>query len=1003
MEAAGRRLGLLLGAGALIVGLLLWLLMRGDAVQRDDAPIAVLKGDRADVAATSPAVPAPRAPSGTPESLVVAAPHAPSDEPADAAADALPGAAALFTGRVVDERGAPIADAIVWHVPTRTLRRPLGFVTGRSGIDLAWELLPQTSTDAEGRFSFTSRELARDPEASPDPAREGYLHGVYGGDLPGLVVRHPAFAIVVHPCASFRSAAYDAGDIVLSPGGELTGRLLSTEGGVVVEASVGPSRTGFADTLPRYGDFYVARHFLQVLSGADGRFLVGSLWPGQVELEVQHGDFVPLTDRATSTAGEVFDLGDLELEPARHIRGIVLDVEGQPLRGALLLARGSAQRMEAIFGGADPLQQEIGSSSNNPGKHEVRLTADADGAFDLGTLNQTYYDVFADLPGHEATCARDVQAGTDDVVLRLAREATLLLSVVAASDRAPLAGATARAWRLSDVKSIFGGSLGSEIQVVAGREAAAAAGLPGDGVGLLLVQRAGDDGTDVVVSAPGHATTGFALPGVRPGQRLERTLDLAREAVLEGRVQNAAHEPIAGASVTLSRPADAGLELPARTATSDAEGRFRLDALLPGTWSLWAGAKDYLEARPTPLTVTDAAEQPEAVITLLRGAALKGLLLDADGAPAADVTLELTITSGDWAGRQVQATSSSSGRFSWEGLPPGPVIVRAWPGVEADLTLVAGETAEVTLALRHQPAIRGRVTRGGQPVGMAKVVAVLVKAAPSPPTAPSFFHSGDGSRHAGTTATGEYELSTTTHGSFFVQAQAGRTRSRAVMVTADWDREAFADLDFGSARIAGLVTDARTAQPIAGAELGLHDRAIDAEGALAGFKRGAELDQTATTDAEGRFAFEQLQPGAFVVKVRATGYADASHEVQLAADDTLTLDGAASAGLVFALEPGVRLKGTLRMASGKLLYPDLCIGLETAGHPAQKNYMQLSAAAPSVKWTWSMPLAPGPCTLKVWRAISTSVGDLAEKDVLVTASASLVAGETRVVDLVIFD
>ncbi len=81
MEAAGRRLGLLLGAGALIV--------------------------------------------------------------AAAAQAALPGVEALFTGRVVDERGAPVAGAVITHVPACKLRKELGLITELFKGTLAWDKLLQ--------------------------------------------------------------------------------------------------------------------------------------------------------------------------------------------------------------------------------------------------------------------------------------------------------------------------------------------------------------------------------------------------------------------------------------------------------------------------------------------------------------------------------------------------------------------------------------------------------------------------------------------------------------------------------------------------------------------------------------------------------------------------------------------------------------------------------------------------------------------------------------------
>ncbi|HEX5011448.1 MAG TPA: sigma-70 family RNA polymerase sigma factor [Planctomycetota bacterium] len=946
----------------------------------------------------------PDAPTLAVESAVPAQPVA----KAGSAAATLPGEDARFTGRVVDEKGVPIAGAIVSHVPTRKLRRPLGLVTGASNIDLAWERLPQTISGADGRFSFSSRELPRDPDAPPDPDVDAHWAGVYGGGTPGLVVHHPDYEIRVHACTGFRSGAYDAGDIVLPPGQAVLGRLVTPEGGFVGDADVGLPPNMTASMVQRTGDPGVAASFLHVTSGPDGRFRLGSLGPGLAFLDVRHPDFVPWGQRMTIEAGVVLDLGDIQLEPARHIRGVVLGADGQPLRGAWVLARGSAQRMDMVFGGADPLSQEIGSTigTGAGGHHEVRVSTDAKGTFDLGTLNQTYYDVFAKASGCDPACLRDVQAGTDGVVLALPGQALLLISVVDSAARVPLADATAQAWRRSETKGLFGGR--PELQTLTGAAAAAAAGLEDDGLGLIVVQRAGDEGTDVVLSAPGRATTGFALPGVRPGQQLARTLELSPESVLEGLVQDAERTPVAGANLTLSWPAGQGVQLPPRKATSDAQGRFRFDQLLPGAWTLSASAQGFLDQWGLPQPVTDSAKPQQTVITLDRGGSLQGLLVGVDGAPAPDVEVDVALLEGPRKGQHLQETSGSTGRFTFEALPPGPVTVTAWPGAEAQVTLVTGETNEITLALRRQPIVRGRVTRVGQPVGEAKVVGRTVS--PRTPGSPitsamtaenraRLFGTGD--VKASTSATGEYELEFTQSGAHILQAQAGGARSRAVSVTVDWDRVEVVDLVFGTAGLAGLVTDARSGQPVEGAAVSLHDRTCDADLGLEGLARASELDLTDRSNENGRFAFQQLLPGAYTVKVEDASFVTATREALLAPDGTLSVDGAATSQLVLALEPGPVLEGTVRMASGKPLLPDLCIGLEVEGHLALDRTMNLNSAAPSAAWTWPWSPAPGPCTVKVWRSISAQLGTLAPEDVLFSVPVNLVAGETSVVELVI--
>src|SRR5262249_36965804 len=87
---------------------------------------------------------------------------------------------------------------------------------------------------------------------------------------------------------------------------------------------------------------------------------------------------------------------------------------------------------------------------------------------------------------------------------------------------------------------------------------------------------------EVTLSAPGHATSGVALPGAPPEARVE----LPPEAVLAGRVVDEQGQPIPQATVCATPPADLPVKLDQRTARADASGAFRLDALAAGAWSL---------------------------------------------------------------------------------------------------------------------------------------------------------------------------------------------------------------------------------------------------------------------------------------------------------------------------------------------------------------------------------------------------------------------------------
>jgi len=189
--------------------------------------------------------------------------------------------------------------------------------------------------------------------------------------------------------------------------------------------------------------------------------------------------------------------------------------------------------------------------------------------------------------------------------------------------------------------------IGAE-EVEAGRPGALAAS---DGDGRFFVSLdATHPAHTLLVEAPGYAPR--ALRAVTPGTDVEVVLEAP--AAIAGRVRNLAGEPVAGATVTFLGALDAASVL--RKATSDAEGRYRIEDLplkrqgLPDvvwlrTW-LKAEADGYapllLAGREMEAFDLRAGETLERDLTLVRGATMKGIVKDAEtGAPLADAHVVL--------------------------------------------------------------------------------------------------------------------------------------------------------------------------------------------------------------------------------------------------------------------------------------------------------------------------------------------------------------------------
>ncbi len=107
-------------------------------------------------------------------------------------------------------------------------------------------------------------------------------------------------------------------------------------------------------------------------------------------------------------------------------------------------------------------------------------------------------------------------------------------------------------------------------------------------------------------------------------------LVLAATGTLSGRVLELGRgTPIPGARVTL-RPEGAPFGREARTATSDAEGRFRFELLIPGEVGLAARHGAYLLMESLPARV-EPDEEARVELLLDPGLVVAGFVLDADG------------------------------------------------------------------------------------------------------------------------------------------------------------------------------------------------------------------------------------------------------------------------------------------------------------------------------------------------------------------------------------
>ncbi|HQE93847.1 MAG TPA: carboxypeptidase regulatory-like domain-containing protein [Anaerolineae bacterium] len=169
--------------------------------------------------------------------------------------------------------------------------------------------------------------------------------------------------------------------------------------------------------------------------------------------------------------------------------------------------------------------------------------------------------------------------------------------------------------------------------------------------------------------------------------------------------------PLVGVHVWMSDGSDESHE-----ATSDEQGHYRLDGVLPGIRSVTAAAADHVTQIITNVNVVANAVTADVDLTLATGATLRGVI-SAQGAPVNKVVVSLLKDDA----RVGLGISDSAGEYSIAGLTGGVYTVEVasttYPVFTDTITLVAGQTLFYNVTLTPTALISGVVrTTAGRPL-----------------------------------------------------------------------------------------------------------------------------------------------------------------------------------------------------------------------------------------------------------------------------------------------
>lgn len=411
------------------------------------------------------------------------------------------------------------------------------------------------------------------------------------------------------------------------------------------------------------------------------------------------------------------------------------------------------------------------------------------------------------------------------------------------------------------------------------------------------------------------------------GETKTLDIALTPAVTLVGRVSDEKGQPVAGARGALAPGSETRMGMMFRVMgreseanaggfTSGLDGTFRATRLAPGTnQKLTVTHPDFERRVVAGLDLVPGAPRPLSIdIVLSPGYALAGVVKDKEGKPVegAEVTLNQSVTmTGGRGGNVVSFSSIQSvrprgetdfeGRFGFKGLSAGDYDVTvSKSGYTRSVSngVKAGEgSAPLEVVLNPGASIAGRLV---QPNGLP-VTGYSVTARPSSggsntgmilgPRTNNFAQvdPDGGFLLEGLTPGTAYDLSIFGAGEF-----RGDPKKKGVVAPA-------ADVEIEVAtrgRIAGRVVDAASGAPVTDFEAA-YTPARGGGGIVVRMGTGGENDRrTPFSSAEGAFAFEDVPPGSFDVTVWAKTYQEArTGGVAVTAGETKTIEVKAARGL----------------------------------------------------------------------------------------------------------
>ena len=506
---------------------------------------------------------------------------------------------AVLRGRVVDKFQQPVAAAKVY------LDFGRGGPRGRGGPQNQRRIPDPVTTDGEGRFAFQGQAF-RNLRVVLQVAHPKHAVGMFDKDLGAI------------------GAEVDLGDLALTQGGTIVGRVTDLDGNGIGSANVVMQpENGNPLRFVRDREKLVAT----ISSDNNGFFRVDHATAGEWSLQVtakRHTEGRSPTFVAEEE--QQVELDDIRLGPGYEVTGYVRDTRSQPIAKATVTLRSQNQGRGGRGGPGGPGGQGRGPGGGNPwsfgGGRDHTATTDEQGRFFLEHLPGAAMSLEATADGHldfaqdniDPTLGQPIQVTMQDG-LRIAGQ------VLDGTDNNPVTMFSARAQRLRGLP-------------VAGMENI-------DWAQMMTRMR---DGSLSEAEQQQLRTQMASMRGQFGNQR--------RGGPGQG------PDPQQGGQGGRGGRGGRDNGKPER----HADGQFVLTGLQEGVYEVVVQSDDHTRYQSQEIEVRNGAPPPTLTVVLDRGVYVAGIVRDEHGAPVANARVELRPSSPDQGGANAANGGQRGGR-----------------------------------------------------------------------------------------------------------------------------------------------------------------------------------------------------------------------------------------------------------------------------------------------------------------------------------------------------